>query len=303
MSSAGPEFAIELSRVTKRFGDKLAVRDLTLGIPYGRTFGFIGPNGAGKTTTIKMLMGLLRLTGGQARVLGMDVAADPVAVKQVVGYVPELHFIYRGMRVCDVLGFCRAFYRTWNDRTCAELMQRFGLEAVSKVKHLSKGALAKLALLVALAHEPEVLILDEPMIGLDPLVREEFLEVVLGSLCDRPRTVLFSSHTLGDVQRMADIIGIIHEGRLLISSPTDELLSQTKRIRAVLRDGCVPEHTPPGTIWQRLQGREWLMTVREFSPAAVDFVRGKYAPETLEVLDVGLEDLFKDYIRGQRIAS
>jgi ABC-2 type transport system ATP-binding protein len=233
-------------------------------------------------------------------VLGIDPAADPVQLKRSVGYVPEQHFIYRSMRARDVLGFCRPFYPTWNDRLCSDLVSRFAIDLGKKVCELSKGTVAKLALVLALAHEPEVLILDEPMLGLDPLARDEFLDGVVRSLCDRPRTVLFSSHQLSDVQRMADMIGIIDEGRLLVSCATDELLRDTKRIRAVLRDGATPDHAPDGTIWQRFERREWLLTVRGFSQATIERLRSAYPVQNLEVQDLGLEEIFKDYIRGRK---
>jgi ABC-2 type transport system ATP-binding protein len=300
MTAETAQFAIDLVGATKRFGRQTAVDNLTLQIPAGRTLGFIGPNAAGKTTTIRMLMGVLSMTAGRARVLGIDPATDPVQLKRAVGYVPEQHFIYRSMRVRDVLGFCRPFYPTWNDRLCGDLVSRFTIDLAKKVRELSKGTLAKLALVLALAHEPKVLILDEPMLGLDPLARDEFLDGVVRSLCDRPRTVLFSSHQLSDVQRMADMIGIIHEGRLLVSAATDELLRDTKRIRAVLRDGTTPDRAPEGTIWQRFERREWLLTVRGFSPETVAHLRGAYPVENVEVQDLGLEEIFKDYIRGQK---
>ena len=300
---ATPPFAIELVGLTKRFGDKLAVDNLTLRIPAGTVFGFIGPNGAGKSTTIKLLMGLLARTAGDARVLNCGVANRAEGVKQRVGYVPELHLIYRWMRVRDVIGFCRPFYRTWNDALCADLVKLFELDVNKKVRDLSKGMVAKLALLLAVAHEPEVLILDEPTSGLDPLVREEFLDGVLRTICARQRTVLFSSHMLSDVQRLADDVGIICDGRLLVHCPTDELLTGTKRIRVVLRDGCTPDRPPQGTIWQRRQQREWLLTVRGFSPVMLDELRHAYPVEFIEVLDLGLEDVFKDFIRGRRIPA
>ena len=298
-----PPPAIETLGLTKRFGDQAVVRDLSLRIPAGCTFGFIGPNGAGKTTTIKMLMGMLRITSGRARILGVDVTDDPAALKQRIGYVPELHFIYRWMGIEEVIGFCRAVYENWNDRLCAELLDLFELNPSKKVRHLSKGMVAKLALLLAVAHEPEVLILDEPTSGLDPIVREEFLGGVLQSSGARERTVLFSSHTLSDVQRIADMIGIIYEGRLLTQCPTEELLTGTKRIRAVLHDGCIPGEPPEGTIWQRLQRREWLLTVRGFSPAILETLRSSYPVETLEVIDLGIEDVFKDYVKGRRASA
>ncbi len=304
MSTASASQAvIELVGARKRFGPTAAVRDLTLRIPPGTTFGFIGPNGAGKTTTIKMLMGMLRPSGGQVRVLGLDPLADPVALKQRVGYVPEFHAIYRTMCVGDVIAFCRRLYARWSHALVIDLLERFELDPRRKVRQLSKGMLAKLALLLALAHEPEVLILDEPMGGLDPLAREEFLDGVLRSVCDQARTVLFSSHLLGDVQRMADQVGILHAGQLLYTGPTDELLTCTRRLRAVLRDGQRPQGAPPGTIWQRLDGREWLLTVRDFSPAVVEQVRSQAPVDHVEVLEIGLEDIFKDIIRGQKVPA
>jgi len=303
MAKTSSRPAIETDDLTKRFGGKTAVDHLTLRIPAGTTFGFIGPNGAGKTTTIKMLMGMLRMNGGQARVLGIDVSTDPAAMKQRVSYVPELHFIYRWMRVSEVIGFCRALYDEWNDRLCAKVLKLFELDPKKKVKHLSKGMVVKLALLLAIAHEPEVLILDEPTSGLDPLIREEFLDSVLRTICERQRTVLFSSHTLSDVQRMADTIGIIYEGRLLAECPTEELLVRTKRVRAVLHDGATPGEPPAGTIWQRFQHREWLLTVRGFSPDTVEYLKAKYPVDSVEVLDLGLEDVFKDFVKGRRASA
>ena len=185
--------AIEVEEVRKCFGRTMAVRNLSLQIPRGSVFGLIGPNGAGKSTLIKMLMGLLRPTQGTVHVLGRDVFQDSVAVRQRVGYVPESHHIYRWMRIGQVLQFCKAQCTTWNDATCRELLDLFQLDPQMKVRHVSKGMLGKLALLLAIAHEPELLILDEPMAGLDPVAREEFLEGVLAlsasvnKRCSSPR--------------------------------------------------------------------------------------------------------------------
>lgn len=295
--------AIELEGLTKRFGRELAVDGLSLRVARGTTFGLIGPNGAGKTTAIKMLMGMLSPTAGSARVLGMDVLADSVEVKQRVGYVPELHHICRWMRVREVLGFCRSLYVSWDEETCREMVDLFGLELDKKVKHLSKGTLAKLSLLLAVSHDAELLVLDEPMAGLDVVAREEFLDGVLRTICEREKTVLFSTHTLDDVQRLADTVGILYEGKLLVHRNVDELLSSTKRIRATLPDGARPEQTPEGTIWERVEGREWLVTVGDFSPEKVEEIRSANEVDHVEVIGLGLEDVFKDFIKGQRAAS
>lgn len=295
--------AIQVQGLTKRFGRQEVIRNLAMSIARGSAFGFLGPNGAGKTTTLKLMMGLLRRDAGSVSLLGIDPALDDVGVKRLVGYVPEQQFIYRWMRVSDAIRFCRPLYPTWNDRRCEELLKLFALDAGKKVKHLSKGNVVKLALLLAMAHEPEVLILDEPMAGLDPLVRDDLLDGVLRTLCDRERTLIFSSHTMADVQRMADRIGIIDEGTLLYDGPIDTLLNGTKRIRAVLSNGSVPGQRPEGTICDRVADREWLITVCEFSEEKVKRLVASGGISHVDVLDLNLEEIFKDYIRGRRAAT
>jgi ABC-2 type transport system ATP-binding protein len=233
-------------------------------------------------------------------ILGSDPAVDVLAVKRQVGYVPEQQFIHRWMRVGEAIHFCRSLFPTWNDERCTELLRLFDLEPDKKVKHLSKGMAVKLSLLLALAHDPELLILDEPMAGLDPVIREELLDGVLRAVCDRKQTILFSSHTLSDVQRLADTVGIIHEGELLVHSEVDTLLRDVKRIRGVLKDGASPKVPPEGMIWQRVREREWLVTVEGFSGDMVERLKAENDVEQVEVIDLGLEGIFKDYVRGWR---
>jgi ABC-2 type transport system ATP-binding protein len=250
-----------------------------------------------------MLMGILRPTSGYAAVHGLDVRTDATEIKQRVGYVPEIHHIYRWMRVKEVIGFCRSCYTRWNDQMCHEMLELFALDPEKRVRHLSKGTLVKLALLVAVSHEPDLLLLDEPLGGLDPIVREEFLDGVLRAICDRGQTVLISSHVFDDVRRLSDTVGILYEGKLLVQANLDELLTTTKRITATLRDGVRPQRSPAGTIWQRIEGRQWIATVRDFSPEKVQEVRAIDGVEHVEVLDMGLEELFKDFVKGQRAAN
>jgi ABC-2 type transport system ATP-binding protein len=232
--------------------------------------------------------------------LGIDVQTDATAIKRRVGYVPEAHYIYRWMRVREAIGFCRTFYPTWNEQICQEMLTRFGLDPEKKVKQLSKGMLTKLSLLLAVSHEPELLMLDEPLSGLDPLAREEFLDGVLRTICDQGQTVLISSHMLDDVRRLADTVGILYEGQLVVQGNLDQLLTTTKRICATLRDGVRPSQTPDGTIFQQIQGREWTVTVRDFTAEKVQQVQAIDGVEHVNVVDLGLEDLFKDFVKGQR---
>ncbi len=301
--SSGTELAIELSGVSKRFGNTLAVDDLSVSVKQGSTFGLIGPNGSGKSTTIKMMMGVLRPTAGTVHVLGRDVAEEAVEIRQRVGYVPELHFMDRWMRVKEVTGFCRSAFARWSDETCREMLDRFELDPNKQVKHLSKGMLVKLSLVLAVSHEPEMLLLDEPMAGLDAVAREEFLDGVLRTVCDRGHTVLLSTHSLDDIQRIADTVGFLYNGRMLVHRNIDELLASTKRVRATLSSGSLPEKLPKGIVRQQVDGRNWLVTIADFTPETLQQIGELDGVNNAEVIEIGLEDLFKDFVKGQRSAS
>lgn len=292
--------AVETHGLAKHYGESVAVAGLDLAVPQGCAFGLLGPNGAGKSTTIQMLLGLIPPTSGHATVLGRPVDRDAHTVRAEVGYVPERHYIYPWMTVGEVVRFTRSFYPAWNDGLCNELLGEYALDTGKKVKHLSHGMVTKLALLLALAHEPRLLILDEPTSGLDPLIREEFNAGVLELLQKNRRTVLFSSHILSDIEKVADTIGIIHQGRLLIACPRVELTDQTKRIETTLEDDRQTLVPPRGTVRHHLDGPNWSLTVHRFSADTLEELRAKNPVAETRVIDLGLEEIFKDFIKGQR---
>ena len=288
---------VRLRGLTKQYGKTTVVDNLTLEIPRGSFFGLIGANGAGKSTTLKMLAGMLDQTSGSAEVLGTKIEElSPQKISRI-GYVPETHQIYRWMTVDEVVWFCKRLNPRWNDATCSELLKLFRLDRTKRVKSLSKGMLAKLGLALAISHDPELLILDEPMSGLDPIAREEFLDGVLRTISERDCTVILSSHSIDDVQRMSDSIGLIHQGRLLIHRSTEEILRQTKRVRFVLDDNERPP-TIDSTIWARNENREWYVTVSEFSPQMQEKLNHDRRVTNIEVYDLSLEEIYKDYVRG-----
>jgi len=292
------DFAIQTSELTKYYGEHAAVAGLDLSVASGCAFGLLGPNGAGKSTTIQMLLGLTSPTSGRATVLGKDVAREARSIRAEAGYVPERHYIYAWMTVGEVIRFTRALYATWNDALCDRLLNRYDLDTGKKVKHLSHGMVTKLALLLALAHEPRILILDEPTSGLDPLIREEFNESILERMKEDGRTVLFSSHILSDVDKVADTIGILSQGRLLITSPRAELVRLTKRIEVTLTETHGSPVPPAGTVWQCLRGNNWSLTVHGFSDSTMEELHAKNTAVQSRVLDMGLEEIFKDFVRG-----
>jgi ABC-2 type transport system ATP-binding protein len=292
--------ALVVEGLTRRYGSTIALDNLHLTVPRGTVLGLLGPNGAGKSTTLRMIMGLLQPTAGTVHVLGLDPFQTPSQVRQQIGYVPETPQIYRWMTVREVLRFCRALYAGWKDQQAEMLLDAFQLPPNRKVRQLSKGMLAKLSLAIALAHEPQLLILDEPLSGLDPLARDEFLEGVLLGLCGGERTVIFSSHQLDEVNRLSDSVAVLHAGRLLTHCPLEELRS-AKRVRAVLHDGRLPVAAPREAVWQQVNRREWSLTMHPFSSEVLERLQATNPIQRVDVDDLSLDDIFKDLIRGQTL--
>jgi len=219
--------ALVVEGLSKRFGRRVAVEDLTFQVPEGSVCGFLGRNGAGKSTTIRMMMNLLDPTAGRVTMLGLDSRREHTALMRRVGYVSESPVLYEWMKVKDLVRFTAGFYPRWNRRRVDELFDRCAIDRDQRVRHLSRGTQAQLALALALGGDPELLILDEPATGLDVLVRRDFLESIIQLIQQDGRTVLFSSHLLHDVERVADQVVIIDNGRLVQSGSTEELKLST----------------------------------------------------------------------------
>jgi ABC-2 type transport system ATP-binding protein len=221
MTTAEP--VIEISDLTRRFGAREALSSVTLQIPRGGVYGLVGANGAGKTTLIRHILGLLRSEKGSVHVFGRDPVADPVGVLSRIGYLSEENDLPGWMRVDELMRYSRAFYRGWDDAYAAELQTMFALDPAAKIKTLSKGQKARAGLVVALAHRPELLVLDEPSSGLDPIVRRDILGAVLRTIAHEGRTVLFSSHLLEEVEQVADHVTMIRRGEIVVSAPLQDI--------------------------------------------------------------------------------
>lgn len=289
------ELAIEARKLTKKFRKTLAVDDLDLKVPWGSIYGLLGRNGAGKTTTIKMLLGLLSMTSGEATVLGYSSKREPLRIKAEVGYVPETQKMYEWMSISEIIRFTSAFYPTWNQDVAEELLNRFHLDGRKKIKQLSKGMVAKVSLILALSHEPRVLILDDPTSGLDPVVRRQFLESIVELAHKEGRTIFFSSHLLGDIERICDRVGIISHGRMKVEARVDDLKASVKKILVRF------EHTPPsdlkleGIINQETSDTTMSITVENYSDEILQKIKS-YKTKSIKFVDLSLEDIFVEYL-------
>ena len=250
---------VAVSHLSRAFGSTKALNDVTLAVPHGCVFGLVGENGAGKSTLIKHLLGLWRAEAGSVRVFNLDPVADPVAVLGRVGYLSEQPDLPDWMRVDELLRYTQAFYPRWDPGYADQLLGQFGLDRGARIKTLSKGQRARLGLLAAEAHRPELLILDEPSSGLDPIVRRDILEAIIRTVTDAGRTVIFSSHLLDEVERVSDYVAMLHRGTLKLLAPLDEIKAQHRRI-ALRFDAAQP--TPPkvpAAIRVAGAGREWTV--------------------------------------------
>ena len=288
--------AIAIEGLTHRFGKLTAVDDLRLDVPAGTVCGFLGRNGAGKTTTIQILMNLLQPTAGTAEVLGLDPVTDSLALRRQVGYVAENRVMYGWMRVRELIWFTGQFYETWNRGSVDALIDRFGLDPEQKVKHLSRGMNAQLALALALGHEPRLLILDEPASGLDVLVRRDFLESIIGLIQEEGRTVFLSSHLVHEVERVADRVAIIDKGRLVTDGTVDEVKGSVKRVAVRLPDGVDQLTDIEGLRQVHGAGPQRLLTVAEYGEAQAASIQAQ-GGRIVDVLKVSLEEAFVAHVQ------
>ena len=282
---------VEVDKLRREFGDKVALRNISLTIPQGGVFGLVGGNGAGKTTLIKHILGLYRPQSGTVRVMGIDPTADPPAVLKQVGYLSEDRDLPGWMQIQELMSYLRAFYPDWDDRFVGELMEMFDLRPQQLIKSLSRGQLARVGLLAALAHRPKLLLLDEPSSGLDPVVRRDILGAVIRTVADEGRTVIFSSHLLDEVERVADRVAMLHAGAVVLDDTLENL--KTERRVLTLRFTIVSANPPmiAGALPLTGEGREWKYLTHE----PLERVRRDLQQQSAELIDElppSLEEIF-----------
>jgi ABC-2 type transport system ATP-binding protein len=291
---------ISANQLTMRYRGCEALRGVDLAIQPGTVFALLGENGAGKTTMIRILTGFQKPTSGECRVCDIDPIRNPLDVRRRIGYVSDAPALYDWMSVGEIGWFTASFYAGSFLEHYRQSIARYEIPEDRKIKVLSKGQRAKVALSLALAHDPELLILDEPTSGLDPMVRREFLE----SMIDRAasgRTVFLSSHQISEVERVADTIGILHQGKLRIVAPLMELKESMTELTATLDDPLVALPAIPEsaeTICEDRQGRQRRIVVRNLAPEMKTMLQSAAGVVSVTERSLTLEEIFIACTKG-----
>ena len=287
---------LETQGLTKYYGNVPAVDHMDLKIPRGCICGFIGRNGAGKTTAIKLMLGLLRPTAGSSRLLGCDSAALTPAIRQRIGYVAEGHRLFRWMSISGLEKFQRAFFpKQWDDKLFADMIEYFGLPKKQKIKHLSNGQRAQVSLALTLAPNPELLIMDDPTLGLDAAIRRQFLEGMIELIMRQGRTILFSSHILGDVERVSDRIVVIDKGILRADCKLERFREAVKKVILGFEDSVPAEVNIDGLLHCRRSEKELELTLVGTDDEKIAEWANSAGAEKYTIVKMNLEDQFIEF--------
>jgi len=290
------EYVIEVDNLVKYFDGRCILDGIGLKIPQGCIYGLLGRNGSGKTTLIRILMGLEPPTRGETFLLGADSRRLSAAIHGRTGYVAEGHNLIQNYKVGRLVGLCRALSLRWNEESFNHLIQTFRLPLDRRVRELSTGMRAQLNLALALAIDPEILILDDPTLGMDTVVRRQFLELAIELIQKQDRTILFSSHILGDVERIADRIGILVAGKLVVDCPLEDLKKRVTKLRVIFPQQAPQDLYLTEIINQQVHDREMVLTVANWNDRK-QAILDTFRPSSCTELPMSLEDIFIECTR------
>lgn len=295
--------AIELHDLEVKYSKHLAVNGLNLTVPAGAIFGFLGPNGAGKTTTIKTMLGLRKPDGGSVRVLGYNAVTQSLEVRSRVGYMSEVNSLYDFLTVPQHCAFCCSASTQWDQKIVDRYVSQFGLPTNRKVGTFSKGMKSQLGLSLLMGSNPELLILDEPTAGLDPVARHEVLNQLVAEIAAQGKTIFFSSHMLSEVEAVADWVGIIRDGQLLVCDELDHLKQTQKVLKLTYVELPPPSEVTalrnlPGVVSLEQEGRSVRLLTHGDVEILAQTIRARpHALRDVDIVNLNLEDLFLTYMK------
>ena len=294
---------VDVTGLSRRFGSKTALDAVSFRASEGRIHGLVGANGAGKTTLIRHFLGLLRAKSGSVRVFGLDPVREPVEVLRRIGYLSEERELPEWMRIDELMRYTQAYHPNWDMDYARELLDTFNLDGAKKVKELSKGMRAQTGLVAAVAHRPDLLILDEPSTGLDAVVRQDILEAIVRTASDDGRTVIFSSHLLEEVERMSDHVTMIHDGRVALDGPLEDIRQSHQRCSVRFAERLDRAPAIDGALSVDGGGRSWSVvhngSVQRFRQSVAQL-----GGEVTESRDATLEEIFVARVgRGYKAAG
>lgn len=282
---------IGMKNVSKMFAEKAVLKNLHFDVPQGSVVGLLGKNGAGKTTLLKCILGLLRPQTGTIRVYQEDAWDLSETAKEKIGYVPQNSTFYTWFTVSEMINYTAAFYPKWNRGLVEKLVEDWGLESGDLASKLSVGQAQTLSIILALGHEPELLVLDEPVASLDPVARRHFLRNILDVLANRSCTIVFSSHITSDLERVADRVAILQGGRIELNTELDQLKDRVKRLKIRFPQPVPADLALPGTLRKKVAGNEAIITTQDFD-ASWSQDLGRRWQADVQVEDLNLEDIF-----------
>lgn len=292
------ESVLKMCGVTKRFKQKTVLDQLDFSVPRGSVTGLLGKNGAGKTTLLKCALGLQSPQVGTITVLGEDSRLLSGNAKARLAYVPQEVSLYPWMKIRQVVAYTAAFYPRWNTPLIERLIKEWEINPEDKVGPLSTGLLQKLGILLALGHEPELLVLDEPVASLDPAARRQFLATLLDIALDGERTVLFSTHITSDLERVADRVAILKEGRIVYDDELALLKESVKRLRVSVPSALPDELKKlPGMLHCEANGKTAVFSLRGFQVDLPERLAREWSAE-VSVEDLNLEEIFLELHHG-----
>jgi ABC-2 type transport system ATP-binding protein len=294
------EPVMRLTSLRKQFGGKEVLRGIDLDIEPGTVLGVLGANGSGKTTLIKCALGLIRPTSGVSAIFGENSWNLSAAAKARLGYVPQEVTSYPWMRVRQVIAYTAAFYNEWNQPFVDELCRRWHVPLEDRVGSLSTGQLQTVGIVLALGHQPEFLVLDEPVASLDPSARRQFLRTLLETLEDQRQTILFSTHITSDLERVAQRVAILGDGAIRFIGELDELKDSVKRLRITARHDLPASFAVAGALRCEVAGSHATVSVADFNERLVAEMRQTWDAD-VSVNDLNLEEIFVEMHDGAEV--